>query len=131
MLASLPTRSESPTAGEIILWWEKRRILYNVAVGMVGFISLAILLTLGPHIAADQEPLFDPFLLFIGVLAYGIAANVCYTFGWLTELALRKFSTRDTAQFAKSAFGTGLGLSCVITSLPIWFVLTLWVSHRH
>jgi hypothetical protein len=96
---------------------------------VVGFVSVAILLTVGRSLAGDQEPLFSPFLLFVGILLYGICANVCYTFGWFTELALRKFGNADTTKFAASAFKTGLALSCVVTSLPIWFVLTLWISH--
>jgi hypothetical protein len=129
MFANLPSRSESPTPGEIILWWERRRIPYNVAVGAVGFVSVSILLSLGRSLVGDQEALFSPFLLFVGILLYGIAANLCYTLGWFTELALCKFGNSDTTKFATSAFNTGLALSCVVTSLPLWFVLTLWVSH--
>jgi len=129
MFRNLPVRSESPRAGEVILWWEARRILYNVVVGIVGFVSVTVLLALGPRFAGDQEPLFSPFLLFAGILLYGIGANLCYTFGWATELVLRKVSSRDTAGFASSAFKTGLTLSCVVTSLPVWFVLTLWLSN--
>ena len=129
MFTNFPARSESPSPGEIILWWERRRIGYNVAVGVVGFVSVAVLLTVGRSAAGDQEPLFSPFLLFVGILLYGIGANICYTFGWFTELALRKFGSADTTKFAASAFNTGLVLSCVVTSLPIWFVLTLWLSH--
>ena len=128
MSTKLPGRSESPSAGEIILWWETRRIPYNCAVAIVGFVSVAVLLTVGRHLVSEQEPLFSPFLLFIGILLYGIGANVCYTFGWLTELLLHKFNGHDTARFASSAFKTGLALSCVVTSFPVWFVLTLWVS---
>jgi hypothetical protein len=129
MFTKFPARSESPSAGEIILWWERRRIGYNVAVGVVGFVSVAVLLSLGRNLVTEQEPLFSPFLLFVGILLYGICANLCYTFGWFTELALRKFGNTDTSRFAASAFKTGLALSCVVTSLPIWFVLTLWISH--
>ena len=128
MFTNFPARSESPSPGEIILWWERRRIGYNVAVGIVGFVSVAVLLSLGRNLVTEQEPLLSPFLLFVGILLYGICANVCYTFGWFTELALRKFGNTDTAKFAASAFKTGLALSCVVTSFPVWFVLTLWVS---
>jgi hypothetical protein len=125
----LPTRTEHPTASQVILWWEGRRALYNVAVGVVGFVSVSILLTLGPRVVGNEELLFSPFLLFLGILVYGIGANVCYTAGWIFELLLRRWGSQNTEKFGNAAFKAGLGFSCVITSLPLWFVLVLWVSH--
>jgi hypothetical protein len=129
MFDNLPARTELPSPSQIILWWEGRRALYNVAVGIFGFVSVAILLTLGRGVVGDQEPLFSPFLLFLGILVYGIAANICYTAGWIMELFLRKWGGRNTEKFANASFKSGLGFSCVLTSLPIWFVLALWISH--
>jgi len=131
MFNNLPNRSDSPSSSQIILWWEGRRIFYNVLVGIVGFVSVAIFLGLGRSVMAEDEPIFSPFLLFVGILLYGIGANICYTLGWMTELVLRRLSSRDTEKFAQAAFKIGLGFSCVVTSLPLWFVLTFWVSRRH
>jgi hypothetical protein len=129
MFSDLPTRTELPSPSQIILWWEGRRALYNVAVGIVGFVSVAVLLTLGRRVAGEQEPLFSPFLLFVGILVYAVAANFCYTAGWVVELLLHKRGGRNTERFANAAFKSGLGFSCLLTSLPIWFVLALWISH--
>lgn len=129
MFDNLPTRGELPSPSQIILWWEGRRAPYNTAVGAVGFVSVAILLTIGRKVIGDQEPLLSPFLLFLGILAYAVAANICYTAGWVVELFLRRWGGRDTEKFANAAFKSGLGFSCVITSLPIWFVLAVWISH--
>src|SRR5262249_40626844 len=54
------------TPGQVILWWEARRVPYNMAVGLVGFLSVAVLLAVGPHLAHLDEPLFSPFFLFGG-----------------------------------------------------------------
>ena len=129
MFNNLPTRAELPSAGQIILWWEGRRVFYNVAVGVVGFVSVAALLTIGPRVVSEPEPLFSPFFMFLGILIYGIGANICYTAGWIVELLLKKFGAQSTEKFANAAFKAGLGFSCVITSLPIWFVLVLWIAH--
>ncbi|HKD81196.1 MAG TPA: hypothetical protein VKH81_15985 [Candidatus Angelobacter sp.] len=129
MFEGSPTRNEVASPSQIILWWERRRALYNVAVGLVGFASVAVLLTVGPKVVGAQEPLFSPFFLFLGILIYAVGANICYTAGWIFELLLRKRGRQNTEKFANAAFKAGLGFSCVITSLPIWFVLVLWISH--
>jgi len=129
MFEGPPTRNEIASPSQIILWWERRRALYNVAVGLVGFASVAVLLTVGPKVVGAQEPLFSPFFLFLGILIYAVGANICYTAGWVFELLLRKRGRQNTEKFAHAAFKAGLGFSCVITSLPIWFVLVLWISH--
>jgi hypothetical protein len=125
----LNRENAATTPGQVILWWEARRVPYNMVVGLVGFLSVAVLLALGPRVAHPDEPLFSPFFLFGGILVYGIAANICYTAGWITELAIRKLSAESTDKFAQNAFKSGLLFSCLLTSLPIWFVLILWLSH--
>ena len=128
MLNDLPGRTEAPSAGQIILWWEKRRVLYNILVGAVGLVSVTVLLTVGRRVIGEQEPLFSPFLLFLGILIYGVGANICYTAGWIVELLISRRGSRNTDKFANGAFKAGLWFSCAITSLPFWFVLVLWIS---
>jgi hypothetical protein len=125
----LNRESAATTPGQVILWWEARRVPYNMVVGLVGFLSVAVLLALGPRVAQPDEPLFSPFFLFGGILVYGVAANTCYTAGWIIELAIRKLGAESTDKFAQNAFKSGLLFSCLLTSLPIWFVLILWLSH--
>lgn len=130
MVSTILSREDAPsTPGQVILWWEARRIPYNIAVGIVGFLSVAVLLALGPRVTNPDEPLFSPFLLFGGILVYGVGANICYTAGWIMELVIRQFGTQSTDKFAQNAFKSGLIFSCLLTSLPTWFVLTLWLSH--
>jgi len=107
--------NEAGTPGQVILWWEARRIPYNIAVGIVGFVSVAVLLALGPRVAHPDEPLFSPFFMFGGILLYGVGANICYTAGWIVELAIRKFGAQSTDRFAQSAFKSGLLFSCLLT----------------
>lgn len=65
---------------QIILWWEKRRIVYNAVMLVAGSLSLLIGFLIG-------QLTFDPpgnFLLPIFMIA--LAANLFYTLGWLVEI---------------------------------------------
>jgi hypothetical protein len=87
-----PLPSDRPSA--IIAWWESRRIAYNVVVGVVGLITAAVMVTVAFTCESQGgAPLGlpdPPALAIVGVLIYGVLANVCYTGGWITELLLVK-----------------------------------------
>src|ERR1035438_6919600 len=78
---------------QIIAWWETRRILYNFLVGLTGLIVSVLLLLnmlLDDYLFPDHSG--EPgsfFVAVIGVLFYGIMANICYTGGWVAELLVR------------------------------------------
>jgi hypothetical protein len=55
---------------EIILWWEIRRVPYNIIIYIVGFLS--------SYISYVTIP--------IVYLMIGISLNVIYTLGWIIEL---------------------------------------------
>jgi hypothetical protein len=59
---------------EIVLWWELRRVIYNVVMYCMGLLSF--------QIGFITIPLFYIFI--------GLALNVFYTFGWVFELMLTK-----------------------------------------
>lgn len=69
---------------EMVQWWEKRRLLYNFIVGVVGLVAVFMVLNQNSYIA------FSEILLF-AILPYGFAANVFYLFGWVTELLIRYY----------------------------------------
>ena len=66
---------------KVILWWEIRRIPYNIFAGLYGLLCLFIFLwamtTSGP--SDDGEDFFEPFALFVAPFVL----NLCYTLGWL------------------------------------------------
>src|SRR6187399_704461 len=55
---------------EIILWWEFRRIPYNLIMSLVGYLSF--------YIGYVTIPLV--------YIAIGLSLNIIYTFGWIIEL---------------------------------------------
>lgn len=59
---------------EIILWWEVRRIPYNIFMYFIGLSSFKIAYVAIP----------------IVYLALGLLLNILYTFGWIYELMFRK-----------------------------------------
>src|SRR5437762_6540659 len=62
-----PTLQRSP--GAVIGWWERRRPLYNAAVGATGVVTISLLaVALGPAMFLQPGT-------WIGVTAYGIAAD--------------------------------------------------------
>lgn len=123
-------RRESPptSVGQIIYWWEMRRVPFNLAVGIAGLITcviwlvcLTVLIIAEPEIVHDPEAPLVPdggvFAIF-GVILYAIAANVCYTGGWIVEVALFWVGKKGDMYFGPMAFALGAALSLLLTLLP-------------
>lgn len=109
-------------AWQIIGWWEARRIPYNLVVGATGLATGAALL--GCALVSEKflgEPVGwpdPPFVMVLGVLAYGIMANVCYTGGWIAELVAGEIWGEGARGFGPIAFLFGFGFSIALTMLP-------------
>jgi hypothetical protein len=117
-------RRESPalSSAETILWWESRRIPYNLIVGTAGICTcvavVALALIAQEFFNSDFGLPDPPGLGVILVILYGIMANVCFTLGWVTELLLRRMSMREANAFAENTFFCGLLFSVVLTLSP-------------
>lgn len=111
----------------VVLWWEARRVPYNVVVGVVGLVSSAVMVTVafmcesrgGAPIGLPDPPAFA----IVGVLLYGILVNVCYTVGWITELVVAKIWSVDTSRFGPIAFTLGTAFSVLVTLTPAGLVV--------
>lgn len=72
---------EPETNREIIIWWEKKRLIYNIAylpfLGLWFYISKY-------HVTCYAGTLNTPLVIIII-----IGLNVCYTSGWLFEIIVR------------------------------------------
>jgi hypothetical protein len=119
------------TAWESIRWWEFRRVVYNAVLFAIGIASiLAVELLMGRVVPVGADAI-EPFALAISVVAYGIAANLCYTLGWVVELAGRKTDEARARDRAQIHFRIGLWLSCLLTTAPFWLGLVFWLVHRN
>jgi len=106
-----PTLLRSPL--RVVQWWEKRRFAYNLAVGATG---------LGTIVYANALS-----LLFRGqwftfpwqvLVAYGLAANVCYTMGWVAENLVERWLGRPVYGLGPALFRHGLVFSVGLTLFP-------------
>ena len=109
------------SAWSVIRWWEVRRVPYNLIVGGVGLLSLVVFLALIGH-CGDVKPgedAFEPIGLFLGL----IAANVCYTAGWVTEISLSRGQPSGPSM-GPQLLRWGLGFSLIVVMLPaiLWTI---------
>ncbi|HJQ21760.1 MAG TPA: hypothetical protein VJ867_15530 [Gemmatimonadaceae bacterium] len=116
-----PTLARSPL--RVLQWWERRRPLYNVAVGTVGFgtIAYAELVSL---VARGQWLGFQWQV----ILAYGLVANLFYTLGPLVELAVERWLKRPLYGLGPALFRHGLVFSIGLTLFPAAVVTILAIG---
>lgn|SRR5689334_4472353 len=121
-----PTFRRSPVA--LIRWWESRRLTFNLVVGVTGLVTLSII-TVGVFLPMGV-PLTE--LPWRAVLAYGIAANVCYSFGWIAESAVERWLGRETYGVGPALFRHGLIFSIGLTLFPVAMAGIFWLDKvRH
>jgi hypothetical protein len=118
-------------AGPVLLWWESRRLLYNIVVGLTGIVTVGLLvansLIRGDGCGIPDPPLFA-LLLIIG---YGVMANVCYTLGAFAEIVARVTMGKGSAsKLGRTSFIVGLALSMILTIAPAVLVPLLCLA-RH
>ncbi len=118
------------TKGQVIRWWELRRLVYNAVLLVVGVAAIAGMEWLMTKVIPLGEDAIEPMLLFVGVVVYGVMANLCYTLGWIIELRSRKTDPLAARRRGQWMFRAGLLFSCVLTSLPFWFAGVYWITHR-
>jgi hypothetical protein len=105
-----------------MLWWEARRLPYNVLVGLMACVALPVFLVAisrsGELRAGDDA--VEPLALF----AAPILANVAYTFGWVTELAINGMFHSGARRVGPALLRAGLGVSAFVVVAPafIWAV---------
>lgn len=130
MYTSLAQEGTAMTNGQVIRWWEIRRLLYNAVLLVVGVSAIAGMEWLMTKVIPLGEDAIEPMLMFVGVVVYGVMANLCYTLGWIIELWSRKANPVAARRRGQLMFRVGLLFSCVLTSLPFWLACVYWIAHR-
>jgi hypothetical protein len=110
----------------LLRWWEARRLKYNLMVGATGVFSAltcsALLLT-PPHPAT-----LDVRSMMMATAVYAVLANVCYSLGWLSEMAARIVWRERAPYMGPLLFRQGLIFSVGLTLLPIALCGMSWVA---
>lgn len=116
----LKVKTEDRNIFQIILWWELRRILYNIIVLACGVLSILILVvaTSGRVDLEPGEDLYEPILIPI----FAILCNLGYTLGWLTEICIKR-----SLIYGKKMFKIGLYFTLFWLFLPttIWVIIAI------
>jgi len=110
------------------VWWEFRRIPFNLAVFACGFVSGSVIAFAGGRMLGQEADLGHPF---IGIILYGLAANLCYTLGWITELLWAWGDTARTEKIRPKIFRVGLVFSASLTLLPAMAIPLIWAIQKH
>lgn len=107
---------------QIIWWWESRRLRFNMCVGMMGILTLALMITAGSAAVESGIDFEEPLGYFLFPILLAIMANLCYTSGWIIDLV---FYSGEPRYFL---FKNGLLISCIITLLPGIWAVSLWLT---
>src|SRR5689334_5513420 len=103
-------RVPAESAWAIVKWWEFRRVPYNFIVGLAGIAggSVSMALALAAERLGIEVPWPDPPLFVLAlVVLYGIAANVCFTMGWISELLARRIWGARAEAYGEISFCFG------------------------
>lgn len=125
MLYPLPDLRRTPLS--TLRWWESRRPRYNLIVGAAGMVTLTVM-SLSTLIlpGASLPPLRGVVMM---ATAYALAANLCYSLGWLAEMVALFVWGRRAPLMGPLLFREGLIFSVGLTLLPI-LVVTLVTMAR-
>jgi hypothetical protein len=106
-LSDLLTVPDGPrTWRDIMHWWESRRLAYNALLVPVG-IGCALVGSRSRH---GRGTGMVPYLVFVGLLLI-LPANIWYTLGWLSEIAVTWLSGAPYALYGPIAFSAGTAFS--------------------
>ncbi len=120
-LFPLPDYRRTPWS--LLLWWEARRLAYNVAVGGAGLVTLGVMGTVSLLPPLLHPPLVAWPQVLVGVVVYGVLANVCYSLGWGAEVAMRLLWKDQAPEAGPALFRQGLSFAVGLTLLPIPLVV--------
>ena len=116
--------SQPVTAFRVVGWWELRRIPFNLFVGVFGLLAFGVFATsiYSTGVLEPYEDAVEPFML----LLVPIAANICYTAGWLLDAPLRVFWPSLAPGFSPLLLKLGFGISLLLIAFPAAY----WGGYR-
>ena len=96
---------------DIVIGWERMRILYNIILFLVGVIAIFICM---------RAPYFDLAESILPAIMFGIFANLCFCAGPTAETYIRViFNSQDVKSLRLGLFTLGTLLSLVPAFLAV------------
>ena len=102
------------TAGEIIRWWEARRLHYNVIVFAWALIVVTIYYF---STGRRDKDTWTRHSLCAYLLLLQLPANIWYTGGWIVDLIVKRFFKWPTPWFEPWALRLGIAVSLLFYSV--------------
>jgi hypothetical protein len=113
------------TPQEVIGWWERRRLYYNLIIFVWAAILICVLIAVGRERISWGA---IASILLIYLLLFQLPANIFYTGGWIAELIVKKALRLSSARFGPFALGLGIAASLLFyLGIAAYF----WVAERH
>ena len=109
-----------------ILWWELRRIPFNGLLLLAGLFSFGVIELIGSRLVKPGDDVVEPMAVIGGAALYVVAANLCYTLGWITELLWSRGDASLAEAMRPAIYRRGLLFSLVLTLSPAILVPLAW-----
>jgi hypothetical protein len=112
--------------GAIWLWWEKRRLAYNVWVGSAGLVTVLVgaVISLLPPAPLGPPPLS---VIWIPIAIFGALANVFYTSGAVIEVLVNKVWGHQVLPVGPALYRMGLTFSVGLALFPTLILVIGWI----
>ena len=109
---------------DIIGWWEKRRLAYNVFVGSAGLLSLGIMSVISLILPMGGQGFFIPWQ---PVVAFGVMANIFYLLGPAAELLIHRLFRGEILPTGPALYRMGLTFSVGLALFPALLMMVILV----
>ncbi len=116
----------------IIKWWEKRRLTYNLVIGLGGAVTFLVIQLLVQFAEGvkdfDWNPLIFPEVDHL--IIFAVVANLLFTFCWVVESCFMFVSKKKIrALGGVKVLKWGLIASLALIIAPAWALFSVWVAH--
>jgi hypothetical protein len=111
-----------------VVWWELRRIPFNLIVGAVGVASVMLMELFGSTFIPPGEDFVEPLLLLAGVILFALLANIAYTLCWMMEGDIPFDEPEKHRAYRTRNFKLALKWACACATLPFWLCSLAWVE---
>lgn len=109
----------------VLVWWEARRLPFNLIIGTYGILCLAVFLaaiTTSHHLQAGEDAV-EPLAL----MAAPLVVNILYTLGWIVEVTYRSIEPDVSPRFGPRLLKVGIGLGLFMCTLPAGYWAGYWL----